>query len=126
MTHKFAFGQPSVFNPFSNLSLPRTATVFLFALFCVLRTCLGNHQVGGPQNMAGQKCGPHSICGQGLTALSSRRNCVSFSFLWLSLGMALDLRRTVSCASLGIPLKCMGLVNTARKINKIFEWVFLK
>lgn len=57
-------------------SFPGTAVAFLLA-FCVLRTWLGNHQVGGPQNMAGElygctpfaarygwtECRLHSICG---------------------------------------------------------------
>lgn len=39
----------------------------LVCLICVLRTWLGNHQIGGPKTMARQKCGLHSICIQGLT-----------------------------------------------------------
>lgn len=40
--------------------LPGTTTD-LFALFCVLRTWLGNYQLKGPQIRARQKCALHSI-----------------------------------------------------------------
>lgn len=70
-----------------------------------------------------------------LTPASSPGSCVSLSLFWLSLGVARDLGQVVSFASsLGIPLKSMGLFNTARNVyylfwlkpDKIFKMIFFK
>ena len=37
----------------------------LFLSFCVQRIWLGNGQSGSPRDMARQKCGLHSVCGEG-------------------------------------------------------------
>lgn len=50
----------------------------------------------GPQNMAGQKCGLHAICGQGPTVARSQGNCLNPSFFWPSQNVALDLGRVVT------------------------------
>lgn len=49
----------------SVLFLAWIAVAFWFVSFCVLRIWLGNSHIGGPQNMAGQKCGLYPIRSQG-------------------------------------------------------------
>lgn len=44
------------------LFLPGTVA-FLFVSFCVLRTSLGNGQIGENKSIAGQKRGLNSMCG---------------------------------------------------------------
>ena len=96
MTCEFAFGARWL----SILSLPGITIAFLFVLFCVLRTWLGNWQFGGPQYIGRQKCRLHSMCSWGPTGDSAlRRTVPSHSLFWLSLGLTLDLGRVVSYIS---------------------------
>ena len=94
-----------------------------FFSFCVLRTWLGNCQVGIPQNMAKQKCGCTPFAANWGPIIIAAVNCQGscLSFFWLYCGMALDLGMIVSLEpSLGMPLAFTVLLN----IDKITHCLF--